>query len=82
MPRDLLVRPLGYDSESLPRVPDAPDEPESSTDPRIDSTSLTEDLSILPALLTGPPYDLWAAVPDLTEGIDAAPTDIHDTFSL
>src|SRR5882672_1109824 len=54
--------------ESPPSTPDAPDEPESSTDPRIDSAAMTEDLSILQGLLSGLPMSLWSAVPDITDG--------------
>jgi len=43
----------------------APDEPESSTDPWIDSTAVTEDLSILQGLLSGLPMHLWSAVSDI-----------------
>src|SRR5712671_2892163 len=47
MPRDPVSRPRWVRlRESPPSTPDAPDEPESSTDPRIDSAVLTEDLSI------------------------------------
>ena len=38
--------------ESPPSTPDAPDEPESSADPRIDSAAMTKDLSILQELLS------------------------------
>jgi len=51
--------------ESPPSTPDAPDEPESSTDPQIDSAVMTEDLSILQGLLSGLPMSLWSAVPDI-----------------
>jgi|SRR5712671_5792104 len=53
--------------ESPPSTPDAPDEPESSPDPQIDSAVLTEDLSILQGLLSELPMSLWSAVPD-TDG--------------
>jgi len=69
IPRDPVSRPRWPDSESRPRVPpDALDEPESSTDPRIDSAVLTEDLSILQGLLSELPMSLWSAVPDMTDG--------------
>src|SRR5712672_3454518 len=54
--------------ESPPSTPDAPDEPESSTDPWIDSAVLTEGLSILQGLLSELPMSLWSAVPDTTDG--------------
>jgi len=57
MPRDPVAAHVGSDSKSRLRYPDAPDEPESSTDPRIDR-SLTEDLSILQGLLSGLPMSL------------------------
>ena len=41
--------------ESPLSTPNAPDEPEGSADPRIDSAVLTEDLSILQGLLSGLP---------------------------
>src|SRR5712671_4298942 len=51
MPRDPVSCPRWVRlRESPPSTPDAPDEPESSTDPRIDSAVLTEDLSILQGL--------------------------------
>src|SRR5882757_8496416 len=53
--------------ESPPSTPDAPDEPESSADPRIDSAAMTKDLSILQGLLSGLPMSLWSAVPDMTD---------------
>ena len=66
MPRDPVSRPRWVRlRESPPSTPDAPDEPESSTDPRIDSAVLTEDLSILQGLLSGLPMSLWSAVPDI-----------------
>jgi len=69
MPRDPVSRPRWVRlRESPPSTPDAPDEPESSTDPRIDSAVLTEDLSILQGLLSGLPMSLWSAVPDMTDG--------------
>jgi len=68
MPRDPVSRPRWVRlRESPPSTPNAPDEPESSTDPRIDSAALTEDLSILQGLLSGLPMSLWSAVPD-TDG--------------
>src|SRR5712671_4838875 len=70
-------RPMPHDPVSRPRwvrlresplsTPDAPDEPESSTDPWIDSAVLTKDLSILQGLLSELPMSLWSAVPD-TDG--------------
>src|SRR5712671_5662701 len=69
MPRDPISRPRWVRlQESPPSTPDAPDEPESSTDPWIDSTVLTEDLSILQGLLSGLPMSLWSAVMDLPDG--------------
>src|SRR5882672_2884843 len=53
--------------ELPPSTPDAPDEPESSADPRIDSAAMTEDLSILQGLLSGLPMSLWSTVPDMTD---------------
>src|SRR5882757_9556901 len=51
MPRDPVSRPRWVRLRELPpSTPDAPDEPESSTDPRIDSAAMTEDLSILQGL--------------------------------
>src|SRR5712675_107412 len=51
--------------ESPPSTPDAPDEPESSADLRIDSAAMTEDLSILQGLLSGLPMSLWSTVTDI-----------------
>src|SRR5712672_2432979 len=69
MPRDPVSRPRWVRlRESPPSTPDATDEPESSTDPRIDSAALTEDLSILQGLLSGLPMSLWSAVPDMPDG--------------
>src|SRR5712675_679919 len=69
VPRDPVSRPRWVRlRESPPSTPDAPDEPESSTDPRIDSAVLTEDLSILQGLLSGLPMSLWSAVPDIPDG--------------
>src|SRR5712671_6476539 len=66
MPRDPVSRPRWVQlRESPPSTPDAPDEPESSPDPQIDSTVLTEDLSILQGLLSRLPMSLWSAVPDI-----------------
>jgi len=45
----------------------SPSRPTASPDPRIDSTVLTEDLSILQGLLSGLPMSLWSAVPDTTD---------------
>src|SRR5712672_1678069 len=68
MPRDPVSRPRRVRlRESPPSTPDAPDEPESSTDPRIDSAALTEDLPILQGLLNGLPMSLWSAVSDMTD---------------
>src|SRR5712671_1318583 len=59
MPREPVSRPRWVRLQELPpSTPDAPDEPESSTDPRIDSTVLTEDLSILQGLLSKLPMSL------------------------
>src|SRR5712672_1032015 len=69
MPRDPVSRPRWVRlRESPPSTPDAPDEPESSTDPRIDSAAMTEDLSILQGLLSGLPMSLWSTVMDITDG--------------
>jgi len=69
MPRDPVSRSRWVRlRESPPSTPNAPDEPKSSTDPRIDSTVLTEDLSILRGLLSRLPMSLWSAVPDITDG--------------
>src|SRR5712671_6840792 len=66
MPRDPASRPRWVRlRESPPSTPDAPDEPESSTDPRIDSAVMTEDLSILQGLLSGLPMSLWSTVMDI-----------------
>src|SRR5712671_5966434 len=66
MPRDPVSRPRWVRlRESPPSTPDAPDEPESSTDPRIDSAVITEDLSILQGLLSGLPMSLWSTVMDI-----------------
>src|SRR5712675_943448 len=66
MPRDPVshsqwVRPR----ESHPSTLDAPDEPGSSDDPRIDSTAMTKDLLILQELLSEFPMRSWSAVPDI-----------------
>jgi len=69
MPRDPVSHPRWARlRESPPSTPDAPDEPESSTDPRIDSAAMTKDLSILQGLLSRLPMSLWSAVPDMTDG--------------
>jgi len=69
MPRDPISRPRWARLRESPlSTPDALDEPESSTDPRIDSAVLTEDLSILQGLLSELPMSLWSAVPDMTDG--------------
>src|SRR5712675_905585 len=66
MPRDPVSRPRWVRlRESPPSTPDAPDEPGSSTDPRIDSAAMTEDLSILQELLSEFPMRSWSAVPDI-----------------
>src|SRR5712671_7896838 len=77
-PRAPLSRPILREPVSRPRwvrlrelplsTPDAPDEPESSTDPQIDSAAMTEDLLILQGLLSRLPMSLWSAVPDMTDG--------------
>jgi len=68
MPRNPVSRPHWVRlRESPPSTPDAPNEPESSTDPRIDSAAMTEDLSILQGLLSRLPMSLWSAVPDITD---------------
>src|SRR5712675_1743123 len=69
MSRDPVSRPRWVRLRESPlSTPDAPDEPESSTDPRIDSTVLTKDLSIFQGLLSRLPMSLWSAVPDMTDG--------------
>ena len=69
MPRDPVSHPRWVRlRESPPSTPDAPDEPESSTDLRIDSAAMTEDLTILQGLLSELPMSLWSAVPDMTDG--------------
>src|SRR5712672_1424155 len=66
LPRDPVSRPRWVRlRESPPSTPDAPDEPESSTDPRIDSAAMTEDLSTLQGLLSGLPMSLWSTVMDI-----------------
>jgi len=66
MPREPVSRPRWVRlRESPPSTPDAPDEPESSADPWIDSAVLTKDLSILQGLLSELPMSLWSAVPDI-----------------
>jgi len=66
MPHDPVSRPRWVRlRESPPRTPDTPDEPESSTDPQIDSAAMTEDLSILQGLLSGLPMSLWSTVADI-----------------
>src|SRR5712671_1551730 len=66
MPRDPVSCPRWVRLRaSPPSTPDAPDEPESSTEPRIDSAVLTKDLLILQGLLSGLPMSLWSAVPDI-----------------
>src|SRR5712672_3591389 len=68
IPRNPISRPRWVRlQESPPSTPNAPDEPESSADPQIDSAAMTEDLSILQGLLSGLPMGLWSAVPD-TDG--------------
>ena len=71
IPYDPISRPQWVQlQESPPRMstPDAPDEPESSDDPRIDSAAMTKDLSILQGLLSELPLSLWSAVPDIDMG--------------
>src|SRR5712671_2228711 len=66
MPRDPVSRPHWVRLRELPlSTPDAPDEPESSADLRIDSTAMTEDLSILQGLLSELPMSLWSTVMDI-----------------
>jgi len=68
MPREPISCPRWVRlRESPPSTPDAPGEPESSPDPRIDSAVLTEDLLILQGLLSRLPMSLWSAVPDVTD---------------
>src|SRR5712672_3567729 len=68
LPREPVSRPCWVQlRESPPSTPDAPDEPEGSPDPRIDSAVLTEDLSILQGLLSRLPMSLWSAMPDITD---------------
>jgi len=71
MPCDPISRPRWVrlqESPPHPSTPNTPDEPESSTDPQIDSAAMTEDLSILQGLLSGLPMSLWSTVPDITDG--------------
>ena len=69
IPHDPVSRPRWVRlRESPPSTPDAPDEPESSADLRIDSAAMTEDLSILQGLLSRLPMSLWSAMPDITDG--------------
>src|SRR5712671_1730695 len=71
IPRDPISHPRWVQLRELPpcpSTPDAPDEPESSADPQIDSTAMTEDLSILQGLLSGLPMSLWSTVPDIDMG--------------
>src|SRR5712671_6258409 len=66
MSRDPVSRPRRVRlRESPPSTPDAPDEPGSSTDPRIDSVVTTEDLAILQELLSEFPMRPWSAVSDI-----------------
>src|SRR5882757_5179895 len=59
IPREPVSRPRWVRfRESPPSTPDAPDEPESSADPWIDSAAMTEDLTILQGLLSGLPMSL------------------------
>src|SRR5712671_3694571 len=68
MPRNPVNHPRWVQlRESPPSTPDAPDEPESSADPQIDSAAMTEDLSILQGLLSGLSMSLWSTVPDITD---------------
>jgi len=69
IPRDPVNRPRWVQLRELPpSTPDAPDEPESSADPQIDSAAVTKDLLILQRLLSRLPMSLWSAVPDITAG--------------
>src|SRR5712672_741570 len=66
MSRDPVSRPCWVRlRESPPSTPDAPNEPGSSTDPRIDSAVMTKDLSTLQELLSEFPMRSWSAVPDI-----------------
>src|SRR5712672_214107 len=66
MPRKPVSRPRWVCLRESPlSTPDAPDEPESSADPWIDSAAMTKDLSILQGLLSELPMSLWSAVPDV-----------------
>jgi len=68
MPCDPVSRPRWVRLRELPpSTPDAPDEPESSADPRIDFAAMTENLSILQELLSRLSMSLWSAVPDMTD---------------
>jgi len=68
MPCDPVSHPRWVRLRESPlSTPDAPDKPEGSPDPQIDSAVLTEDLSILQGLLSGLPMSLWSAVPDMTD---------------
>jgi len=66
MPHKPISRPRWVRlRESPPSTPNAPDKPEGSADPWIDSTVITEDLSILQGLLSKLPMSLWSTVMDI-----------------
>src|SRR5712671_3665213 len=66
MPHETVNHPRWVQlRESPPSTPDAPDEPESSANPWIDSAVLTKDLLILQGLLSRLPMSLWSTVPDI-----------------
>jgi len=67
--------------ELPPSIPDAPDEPESSADPQIDSAVMTEDLSILQGLLLSRlPWANGSGLLSRTLTWDNLPTNnIHNT---
>ena len=63
MPHKLTSRPRWVRLQESPPRLSTPDTP----DLQIDSTAMTEDLSILQGLLSGHPISLWSAVPDMTD---------------
>jgi len=90
-PRAPTSRPVTHDPVSRPRwvrlresppsTPDAPDEPaESSTDPRIDSAVMTEDLTIYQELLSEFPMRSWSAVSDING--HQCPTQWHSRYAF
>jgi len=68
MPHDPVSCPQWVQLRESPlSTPNAPDKPESSADPWIDSTAITKDLSILQGLLSGLSMSLWSTVPVMTD---------------